>query len=228
MLSASLFLAVIWAFCGSMMAAESSAITPRVRRELPSSFAARCFLTWLTPGPTSGLAFSAISILVVAGFLTASFEYLDRPVWGRQTLMLRSLVIVTAAYLVGMLVAVRWIIAVIRRTNNPRVELGIAALMVVAVIGALMPYSIGLHLNDYRPYDYTYWQVTNWAWTIQLVWSGVDLRGLILLIGIVSGIALILTLLASPELVMPRRIATPARVRQELHTGGVGVGGDRR
>ncbi len=56
--------------------------------------------------------------------------------------------------------------------NNPRVELGVAALIVVAVIGALVPYSVGLHLNDYRPYTYSYWQATNWAWTIMMISRG--------------------------------------------------------
>jgi ABC-type transport system involved in multi-copper enzyme maturation permease subunit len=217
-LPGSLTLVILWATCGGMMAAESPAMTPRIRRELPSSFAARCCLTWLTPGPATGLAFATVSILVVAGFLAFGFEYLSRLpyFWGPQVLVFRDLAIITAAYLIGMLVAVRWIIAVIRRTNNPRVELGIAALVVVGVVGALVPYAIGLHMNDYRPYSYTYWQVTNWAWTIQMVSQGNDMGVVISLIATVSIIAALLTLLASPELVMPRRIATPDRVIEEL------------
>ncbi len=211
-------LAAIWTVCGSMIAAESSAMTPRIRRELPSSFLARSTLTWLTPGPATGLAFATINIVIIALFIAFGIEYLIRQpnAWGPRVHVFSRLVLAYAAYLVGMLVAVRLIIAVIRINNNPRVELGVAALIVVAVIGALVPYSIGLHLNDYRPYSYSYWQATNWAWTLMIVARGQDLSAMIGLIGICSVAAFLLALLASPQLVIPRRIAMPQRVRQEL------------
>lgn len=215
-------LGFIWAVGGSMMSAESPAMTPRIRRELPSSFVARCVLTWLTPGPAAGLAFATVNIVVVAMFLTYGLEYLIRTpnVWSTRYAFLGPLVITYAAYLVGMLVIVRWVIAVIRINNHPRVELGLAALVVVAVMSALAPYAIGLHLNDYRPYSYSYWQVTNWAWTLMMVARGMDLGGTLALIAIPSVAGFLLTLIASPQLVMPRRIATPERVMQELVRGG--------
>ena len=214
----SFILAMIWTVCGSMMSAESPAMTPRIRRELPNSFLARCTLTWLTPGPTTGLAFTTINVVIIALFLAFGVEYLIRMpnFWGSGFAFVSRLVLAYAAYLIGMLVAVRWIIAAIRVNNNPRVELGVAALIVVAVIGALVPYSVGLHLNDYRPYTYSYWQATNWAWTIMMISRGADLRSMIGLIGICSIAVFLLTLLASPRLFMPRRIATPERVRREL------------
>ena len=112
--------------------------------------------------------------------------------------------------------AVRWIIGVIRINNNPRVEVGLAAVIVVAVVSALVPYSIGLHLNDYRPYAYSTWQATNWAWTILMVANGLDLSAMIGLISVIAAAAFLVTLLASPQLTMPRRIATPERVQEEL------------
>ena len=214
----SIFLATLWTACGSMMAAESPAMTPRIRRELPSSFLARCTLTWLTPGPATGLAFATINIVIIAAFVAIGIEYLVRQpnMWGPQVYVFSRLVVAYAAYLIGMLVAVRLIISVIRINNNPRVELGLAALIVVAVIAALVPYSVGLHLNDYRPYTYSYRQATNWAWTFMIIARGQDLTAMIGLIGIGSITAFLLAMLASPQLVIPRRIATPERVRQEL------------
>ena len=214
----AIFLAIIWTACGSMMAAESPAMTPRIRRELPSSFLARCTLTWLTPGPATGLAFATINITIIAAFIAFGIEYLIRLPnnWGPQVNIFSRLVVAYAAYLIGMLVAVRLIIAVIRINNNPRVELGLAALIVVAVIAALVPYSVGLHLNDYRPYTYSFRQATNWAWTFLMITRGQNLSLMIGLIGIGSMAAFLLAMLASPHLVIPRRIATPERVRKEL------------
>jgi MFS family permease len=172
----------------------------------------------LTPGPATGLAFTTINVLVIACFLAVSFEYLIRTPnhWGPQHAYISQLVVAYAAYFVGMLVVVRMIIAVIRINNNPRVELGVAALIVVAVIGALIPYSVGLHLNDYRPYAYSYFQATNWAWTLLMIMRGQSLGSMIGLIGIFAVAAFLASLLFSPQLVMPRRVATPKRVRQEL------------
>lgn len=214
----SLALAMLWAVCGALMAAESAAMTPRIRRELPSSFFGRCALTWLTPGPTTGLAFATVNVVVIALFVAFGIEWLIRTpnsIGPRYGVFVR-LVLAYAAYLIGMLVAVRWLVAVIRINNNPRVEVGLAALVVVAVMTALIPYSVGLHLNDYRPYVYSAWQITNWAWTMLVILNGADLDVMIAVIAIVSLGAFLLTLLASPQLVWPRRIATPERVRQEL------------
>ncbi len=217
-----MILGVLWTACSSMMAAESPAMTPRIRRELPSSFFARCTLTWLTPGPATGLAFSVINIVIITFFIAAGLEYLIRTpnAWGQPYAIFARLVLTYATYLVGMLVAVRWIIAVIRINNNPRVEVGLAALIVVAVISALVPYSIGLHLNDYRPYAYSQWQATNWAWTMLMVANGLDLSAMIGLLSVMAAAAFLVTLLASPQLTMPRRIATPKRVQEELDAAG--------
>ena len=51
-----------------MIVSERSTMTPRIRRELPSSFLGRLILTWLTPGPSTGLVFviSMVWILAIA------------------------------------------------------------------------------------------------------------------------------------------------------------------
>lgn len=211
-------LAVLWALCGSMLAAESPTMTPRILRELPSSFFARCALTWLTPGPTTGLAFATVNIAIVAISVAIGIEYLieTSSAWRTYHSILQKLILAYAAYLVGMLVMVRFMISLIRIRNHVRVEIGIAALVVVAVVTALVPYSLGLHFNDYRPYSYSYWQVTNWAWTLLEISLGRDLSGVVTWLALFSAIFFLTTMLASPHLVMPRRIATPRRVRQEL------------
>ena len=212
-------LAGLWTLASSMMCAESAVVTPRVRRQLPSSFLARITLTWLTPGPTTGLVFSAICITVITAVIA-----LGAGLYNTRTQMVlpanaieffQRLCISYSAYLIGMLVAVRWLIRIIRINNHPRVELGIAALIVVAVLSSLVPYSIGLHLNDYRDYDYSIWQITNWVWTIEQATDRSSQFIYIVIVGVIAAMALLISLLLDPKLVFARRIATPKRVIEE-------------
>jgi hypothetical protein len=217
----SILLGGLWLLAGSMMAAEQENMTPRIRRELPDSFLSRALLTYLTPGPTTGLIFTS----VVGCVLVAMFYYWVEIVARNPTTngfvtnelyRMQRTSLWIAMYAVGLLVGVRVIIMVIRVKNQPRVEIGLAALVATAVLTSLVPYSIGLHLNDYRPFSYNAWQATNWAWTIGEVYNGqIDLSWQ----GIVSAVfvtAVFLTvLILNPKLVFPRRIATPRRVIEE-------------
>ena len=95
------------------------------------------------------------------------------------------------------------------------VELGIAALIAVAVLSALVPYSIGLHFNDYRQFSYSGWQITNWAWTLFEITQGRNLDREVIVIVFSASVAFLACILASPQLVFPRRTATPLRVQEE-------------
>ncbi len=214
-------LLMLWTICGSMMAAESTAMTPRIQRELPSSFLARMMLTWLTPGPTTGIVFACINIAVIgAVMMFLGNEYSRR--FGYQPLRFRSsgtfaqVFMLVSSYLIGYLICVRGVMAVVRINNNPRVEIGLAAMVAVTVLGALIPYSIGLHFNDYRPYTYSSWQITNWMWTLnQSMESQLSpTQGTV--ISRFAMIAVLACVLAAGRHVLPQRIATPEKVRQEL------------
>ncbi len=213
-------LALVWTLCGSILAAESPVITPRMRRELPKSFIARSMLTWLTPGPVTGLVFATVNILVLCGMLLYGLEFvfsqpgINAPTF--LTTMLTRFCVAYAAYLIGFLVAVRVIVGVIRINNHPRAEIGVAALIAVAVLSSLVPYSIGLHLNDYRPYSYSPWQITNWVWTLGEILNRRSLYWETSFIVVVVTAGFFACLLSMPKLVLPRRIATPLRVQQEM------------
>lgn len=216
----SVSLAVLWTIASSLMCGESSIITPRVRRELPSSFLARATLTWLTPGPTTGLVFAVIAISLQTAlivFALSAFDLASRSwIRGSEINMFARLCVTYSGYLVGFLVCVHWLVRLVRRQNNPRVEIGFAALVAISVMAALIPYSIGLHLNDYRSYDYSFWQITNWIWTLDVVSDSSRYWASTWFIIIVSGIAFAGTMMMHPELVLARRTATPDRVKAEL------------
>ena len=212
-------LAAIWTAASSMMCAESPVITPRIRRQLPSSFLARMTLTWLTPGPTTGLVFSALCIAIITTAIAVGANYYSasptQPIPTIAYEFFQRMCISYSVYLIGMLVAVRWLISVIRINNHPRVELGIAALIAVAVLSSLVPYSIGLHMNDYRSYDHSAWQITNWVWTIGEAVDRPSQFGYIVIVGVFVAFALMISVLVEPKLVFARRIATPKRVIEE-------------
>lgn len=220
-LSSLVFLGALWTVAGSTIVAESNAITPRIRRELPSSFLARATLTFLTPGPATGLVFVSVCVIGVAvagcGGALALQEMGTRAGISAQFAdALSSMIVAYACYLVGFLTGVRWLVALVRRHNNVRVEVGLAALITIAGTFALVPYAIELHLNDYNSFAYSRWQATNWAWTLERAASN-DLSRLQLVSMVaVAAVLLLANVALLGKHVLPRRLATPARVRQEL------------
>ena len=213
------FLTVLWIVCGSLMSAESAALTPRIRRELPQSFLARTALTFLTPGPATGLIFASVGALALAAFTYIGIRYFGQhPHYpmpaGIQTRFIQTTTLVTA-YVIAFWIAVRWVIAGVRVRNHPRVEIGIAALIAVAVLSALVPYSIGLHYHDYRSYDYSRWQATNWLWTLGEAVDGRLQRLDVFLIAVPVSLALLAHVATLGRVVLPRRVATPQRVREQ-------------
>ncbi|MEM1227310.1 MAG: ABC transporter permease [Planctomycetota bacterium] len=217
---AVILLAGLWTVSGAMFSAESETLTPRIRRELPGNFVSRMLLTFFTPGPATGLVFSMLMIAVVSGAVLFAIETIANNgavgLANRDRRLLWDWTIIYSSYLVMFLVAVRWIVAVVRIKNNPRVEIGLAALIVVAVLSALIPYSVGLHWNDYRPYSYSYWQITNWFWTLGLTTSGSLPRDVIPVLVLGAVAAFLLALASVGTRALPMRTAMPAAVMEEL------------
>ena len=215
----------LWVLASSMFVSESAVLTPRVQRTLPQSFLGRATLTWLAPGPATGLVFSVLNILLLLGMLVGAFVSLlingfvlssnGGVLLGEvQTLLQFSCAV--AAYMTCFLVLVYGVMKALRRNNNPRVEVGFAALVVVAVFSALGPYGIQLYLNDFLEFPYSHWQATNWVWTLYNIADGVDCSGVIKTLGTIGVLGVLGVMFMNPALVRPRRTATPERVLEEL------------
>ena len=213
-------LAVLWTVSGSLMAAESSAMTPRIRRDLPSSFLARCLLTFLTPGPATGVVFASICSAVVAGLFIATVQYYTRhPTMSRMPSAISdgliAMVILYTSYLVIFLIAVRLLVKLVRIHSNPRVEFGLAAFIALAVLTPLVPYSVELHYNDYRSYSYSWWQLPNWIWTLgEAIENRLDSSQIVVIVGF-AVLCLLVHVAFLGRVVLPRRTATPERVQAE-------------
>jgi len=87
--------------------------------------------------------------------------------------------------------------------------------VVVAVFASLGPYGIQLYLNDFLDFPYSYWQATNWVWTLYSVADGVDCYPVIKGIGVIGALGVLGIMCLNPAIVRPRRIATPKRVLEE-------------
>lgn len=213
-------LIVTWIVCGSLMAAEASTMTPRIRRELPGTFLGRLFLIWFTPGPATGLVFAmanlAIGLLLMNDLFVRVLNMDGSPFGvGIRQKTLQTTLLLLMSYLCIALVGVRVIVALLRVRNTVRVGVGLAALAVTLLLMTLVPYSIGLHLSDYRQYSYSLWQISNWVWTlgqaldnalpIEAFWS-------VLILG---GSAFFGHLLLMGRTVLPQRLVTPERVLEE-------------
>jgi len=212
-------LLVTWAAAGSMMSAESPTMTPRIRRELPGTLMGRLLFVWFTPGPATGMIFALVNLgvaIFVMGQLHDRVTNLPDAYWlGLWWSKLQALLLLTWPYLCVAFIGVRAIISVLRSRNTVRAGVGMAALAVVLLLMALVPYSIGLHLNDYRPYAYSDWQLTNWIWTMNLaITDQLPRRSMILVIGI-GAFAFIANLLFLGRVVLPQRLVTPKRVIEE-------------
>ena len=211
-------LMLLWVLASSMLVAESAVLTPRVQRDLPQSFMARATFTWLAPGPATGLVFSTINVWLLAGIAVGAAFYYGRDGNAfalRDQKMMIQFVFAISSYLTCFLLLVYGLMRVLRRKNNPRVEVGFAALVVVAVFAALGPYGIELYLNDFLDFPYSAWQATNWVWTLYNIGDGVDCYAVIEAMGTVGVVGVLGIMFWNPALVRPRRTATPERVREE-------------
>lgn len=215
---------ILWTLAGSMLAAESSQLTPRVRRDLPNSILHRSISTWLTPGPVTGVVFVSINALILVSWLGFGLRWLAESSMTEDDYLLVTkrltwtyeMSSTFAAYLIITVVLVRYLFLFIRRKQNPRIEIGIAALTVIAILMTLLPYSIGLHLNEFRPYPFSAWQASNWAWTLIEIYKGNDPGQIPLIIKSIAFTGFLLTIVRNPQVTRARRTATPQRVQEEM------------
>jgi ABC-type transport system involved in cytochrome c biogenesis permease component len=224
------YMASFWCLMGTLMVGETDVLTPRVRRDLPATFFARSILTWLTPGPGTGLILAVSSFLsfCIALYITMSVVQVDAN--NRTNPMLyddfQMLVMTTAGYLMLLLSLTRLCMWLVRLRSNPPPAVALAVLAIVAGMIGLAPYSIEMHLNDYARTDWSVFQITNWAWTLGLLLDrNLDPRAPYLIF-IIGGIVWALLLVTLGRVVLPLRIATPDRVLAERNLGRKNVEAD--
>ena len=211
------YFVLFWAIVGSMICAEAPTMTARIRRELPGTFLTRLLWTWLTPGPATGLIFTAVCLVACVGsmhFMMLQMASLG-PWAASQSSTHLQMSLLLVSYLTFALVGVRFLISFLRTRNTVNVRVGMAALAVVLLLMAVVPYSIALHWNDYRQFEYSVWQASNWVWTLQRTMnSALDPIVVYIVVGF-GAVAFLVHLVLLGQRVLPQRLATPERVLDE-------------
>lgn len=211
------YFVLFWAIVGSMICAEAPTMTARIRRELPGTFLTRLLWTWLTPGPATGLIFTVVCLVACVGSMhVMMIRMAPLGPWATsQSSNHLQVSLLLVSYLTFGLVGVRVLISFLRTRNTVNVRVGMAALAVVLLLMAVVPYSIALHWNDYRQFDYSVWQATNWVWTMERTMSGsLDPVVFYMVVG-AGALAFLVHLVLLGQRVLPQRLATPERVLDE-------------
>ena len=207
--------AMYWMIMGGFMLGESDVVSARGRRDLPKSFLGRIMLTWLNPGPGTGMVFAIVSFIGV----TTSVLVLNATVAfdaGTNSSRLTGLAITLIGYMMFYLGLTHLLISLVRSKGNVTPFVSLVACMLIMSLGCIIPYSIELYWNNFRSFSWSANQITNWAWTLSQSGSnGIssDIPFLILMLGLLAVAANIWYVGRD---VMVRRISTPQRVLEEL------------
>jgi ABC-type transport system involved in cytochrome c biogenesis permease component len=211
------YVGLFWLAVGTLMVGESPVLTPRVRRDLPATFLGRMLRIWLTPGPATGLVFASIAFLTYLMATSVALEMAEAPgVRFARRYEATPHFFALAGYLMLLLTCTRVGMILVRKRANTHPSVALAVLVIVSGTLALVPYAIAVWWNDYRSIDWTYWQLTNWPWTLALLIDG-SLSNEVPLIIFGGGLlCLFVTLMTLGPRVLPLRVATPQRVLEAL------------
>jgi hypothetical protein len=224
--------ACAWYFCGALMVGESPVLSPRVKRELPQSWAARIFLTWLAPGPATGYVFVLaimLMITLVAPVLASdwfrelvrSLGVVDgaRPSSYASPIRVLEASVIATSYLGIYLGLGKLILAAVRRYDETRLSLRVLVHLLLGLAGGGIPWVIQITYPPTRNLGYTLLQITNPVWTL---WEccargGLPPTGAALML-VLPLAALLVGLLNMPSLLAELRqvrISKPPRVAEE-------------
>ncbi len=212
------YLMIFWLVAGAMMCSESSVLTARVRRDLPASFVGRALATWLTPGPATGFTFVVAASFASVGslLLLLRFEVVRlNSISASEFQSLVHLTLLALSYIALGLIGTRLIMSFLTRGRAVKVQVGLAALALTALLMVLVPYGIELVLRDYRQLSYSAWQTTNWAWTLSRAMARQSDTVTLVLVTTCAATAFLLHLLLLGRRVLPQRLLTPERVLAE-------------
>ncbi len=216
------YMSAFWTLVGGLMVSESSILTPRVRREMPATFLERAWSTWMTPGPATGLVYAVLSYFTFC--LTVLFVTVLAPnnVTNAGGMMMVvpfadpvPLMMTFGGYMMLILTLTRLMMALIRKRTPTQPAVGLAVMVIVGGFLAVTPYSLALWWNEFRGLDWTYWQLTNWAWTIGLLFSGTLPPAASFVVLTIGAITWGLAVVTMGQRVLPLRVATPQRVLEE-------------
>jgi hypothetical protein len=235
------FSTVYWYVAGIFMTGEPSALSPRVKRDLPQSTLARWFLTWFIPGPSTGYMLAISSLAAVSIVACLPFDSIgawftgSRPsvasgaaagpgavVAGRPASPGVSVVagaaVVAICYLTIYLGLGASIVRAIRRFAPVRLALPVVINVCLVLAGSATPWVIQMTSLRMRSMGWTVLQITNPIWTLRDVCFkrlSFDMPVLLTALPAAALLVWLLNLPALLEALKQVRIAPPPRVEEE-------------
>ncbi|QDV69792.1 ABC-2 family transporter protein [Rosistilla carotiformis] len=207
--------AFYWIAMGGLMLGESETLSARVRRGLPKTFLGRVLLTWLNPGPGTGMVFAISSFagIVAAIYALEAWGVIHRVANNQSTVPLGMTLL---GYMMFFLGITHLLVSLVRGKGSVTPFVSLVATLLMMSLGCIIPYSIGLYVNNFRSFTWDETQITNWAWTLRQFANGataVSIPWMVLTMGLLAVAA---NLLYVGRDVMIRRVSTPQRVLDEL------------
>ena len=209
--------AMYWMGMGGLMLGESANLSSRVRRGLPRSFLGRVYLTWLNPGPGTGMVFAItnfLGLILWVKIMESNFGNVSFLKTGDTT----AVAITIVGYMMFYMGLAHLLVSAVRTQADVSPFIALIAMLLLMSLSCIIPYSAGLYMNNFRNFEWDSSQITNWGWTMQQFIIGADeahVPWVVLLMGLVS-VALNLWYVGRD--VMIQRISTPDRVLAELAT----------
>jgi hypothetical protein len=218
---------IYWYFMGTLLTAEKTEMSERMRRRLPTTSFGRANLTWLNPGPATGYMFvvanaTAIAIMCLLGLIvSASARTTAAGGWpGGEELIF--LLVIGWGYLVAYLGLGMLVVAAVRHVALVTMLANVLIHFLVVLAGSGIPTVIQLMSPDKRYEDYSYLQITNPFWSlIHLANGGLnEAYTLIFIVPTAAICVLLLNLRGVSRELQQVRTAPPPRVIEdeaELH-----------
>ncbi|MFK8114162.1 MAG: ABC transporter permease [Rubripirellula sp.] len=202
-----------WLVMGTLMLSESSELSPRVQRSLPSTFAGRSLLTWFNPGPATGYVFSVCTgTVAIAGLgLFGQLTQVDR----RPLTPCLTFAMIAIGYLMSYLGLTRLISMPILRRLGSSLAVSVVTMLVVMLLAAITPIILTVMATGSAPFNYTQLEAINWGWTlIEAFENRYDpvLAFKILLVGVCITLVNLVLLF---RVFRYRKISVPERVLQD-------------
>ncbi len=213
---AGAFLTGYWLVMGSLMLCESPELSPRVQRDLPSTFAGRALLTWFNPGPATGYVFAVATGVV--GLLGMGVFGVVVSVDGGRAPRTNPLIFsgVASGYLMLFMSITRMIAEPIMKRTGRIIPVALGSLFGVLILALFTPSIFKVLTTGTMGYGYQTIDVINWGYTLGEMIDGSFDPALGFLIMAAGAVAMLINLAMLFRVFEYRKVTVPERVMQDM------------
>jgi hypothetical protein len=221
-----------WYVMGTLLTAERSVMSQRVKRRLPQSFLGRMFFSWLNPGPASGYMFVIANTTSVALICYLALLYTNFPATSSGATSFRTMIcvlVVAWSYLVAYLGIGLLAIRLIRRVAVVTTLACVLIHFLLLLGGFGIPFVLKSMSLELRNLEYTFLQITDPIFTLRHVEDGTATADIRKILMIIPSVAICILLANLPGVIRELRVVretAPNRVLEdeaELHPAPASV-----